>query len=104
VISGFYINDPDFELVPFIVDSSALSSGPGNTDVEVTVLDIRPCNPDSSPPSGYLSFTDAIAYEVRDDGVIMGGCGDYYWDPVNDPNFENVIEAFFYTFIATPKK
>ena len=101
LISGFYTN-LDFDQVAFVIESSALSSA-GNTDVEVTALEIRPCHPDSSPPPGYQQFTDALAYEVRNDGVILGNCGDYYWDPVNDPNFENPIFEFQYTFIATPQ-
>jgi hypothetical protein len=103
LISGFYAN-LDFDQVAFVVESSALSSGVGNSDVEVTVLEIERCNPDSfSPPAGYLGFTDVLAYEVRNDGVILGGCVDYYWDPVNDPNFEDLIIEFEYTFIATPQ-
>ena len=103
VISGFYSNF-DFEQVAFVVDSSDVS-GAGNTDVEVTTLDIRPCNPDTySPPVGYVGFTDVLAYEVRNDGVILGSCGDFYWDPVNDPNFFSPIFDFGYAFIATPQK
>ena len=102
VISGFYVS-VNFELVAFIVDSSTLSDGAGQTDVDVTPLDIRPCNPDSSPPPGYITLTDALAFQVRDDGVIVGNCQDVYWDPVNDPGFWNLIFDFGYTFIATPQ-
>lgn len=101
VISGFYANI-DFEIVAFVVDSSALS-GTGHTDVEVTALEIGSCHPDSSPPAGYQQFTDVFAFAVRNDGVILGNCQDYYWDPANDPNFENPIFEFAYTFIATPQ-
>ena len=97
VISGFYTNQ-DFEQVAFLVDSSALS-GAGNTDVEVTPLEIGPCHPDSSPPAGYQLFTDAFAYEVRNDGVVLGSCVDIYWDPIND---DLIFEAN-HLFIATPE-
>jgi hypothetical protein len=103
VISGFY-NNLDLEAVGFVVDSSAVSAGPGNTDVEVTPLEISPCDPDNySVPPGYVGFTDVYAYEVRNDGVVLGNCGDYYWDPVNDPDGVNRIFDFTYTFIATPQ-
>ena len=104
LISGFYTSFPDFEGVGFVAESSGLSNGPGPTNLDVTVLEIRPCNPDSSPPPGWFSFTDVFAQAVRNDGVIVGGCGDYYWEgPVADPYFSYVIFDYSYTFIATPE-
>ena len=104
LISGFYTNFPDFENVGFVAESSGISNDPGPVSLDVTVLQIRPCNPDSAPPPGWLSFTDVFAHAIRNDGVILGGCGDYYWEgPVADPDFLNVIFDYNYTFIATPE-
>lgn len=104
LISGFYINFPDFEAVGFVAESSDISDGPGPVNLDVTVLQIRPCNPESTPPPGWLSFTDVFAHSIRNDGVILGGCGDIYWEgPVADPGFSNLIFDYGYTFIATPE-
>ena len=104
LISGFYTSFPDFDNVGFVAESSDLSDGPGTVDIDVTVLQIRPCNPDSSPPPGWISFTDVFAQAIRNDGVVVGGCGDIYWEgPVADPDFENLIFDYGYTFIATPE-
>ena len=83
---------------------SGISNGPGPANLDVTVLEIRPCNPDSSPPPGWFSFTDVFAHAIRNDGVIVGGCGDFYWEgPVADPDFDNLIFDYSYIFIATPE-
>jgi hypothetical protein len=104
LISGFYINFPDFEGVGFVAESSGLSDGPWPVDLDVTVLEIRPCNPDSSAPPGWFSLTDTFAQSIRNDGVIVGQCGDVYWEgPGADPNFENLIFDYGFTFIATPE-
>ena len=104
LISGFYTSFPDFEQVGFVAESSGISSGPGPVDLDVTVLEIKPCNPDSSPPQGWITFTDVFAQAIRNDGVILGGCGDTYWEgPVADPNFLNLIFDYSYTFVATPE-
>ena len=104
LISGFYTSFPDFESVAFVAESSGISNGPGPVDLDVTVLEIRPCNPDSSPPPGWFSITDTFAHAIRNDGVIVGQCGDVYWEgPVEDPDFENLIFDYGYTFIATPE-
>jgi hypothetical protein len=104
LISGFYTSSPDFESVGFVAESSGIATGPGPVNLDVTVLEIRPCNPESSPPSEWLSFTDTFAQAIRNDGVIVGGCGDYYWEgSVADPDFLNVIFDYNYTFIATPE-
>ena len=104
MISGFYASSPDFEQVGFVAESSGLSDGPGHVSLDVTVLEIRPCNPDSSPPPGWFSFTDTFAQSIRNDGVIVGGCGDVYWEgPGADPGFDNLIFDFGVTFIATPE-
>ena len=104
LISGFYTSFPDFDNVGFVAESSDLSDGPGTVDIDVTVLQIRPCNPDSSPPPGWISFTDVFAQAIRNDGVVVGGCGDIYWEgPVADPGFDNPIFDYGYTFIATPE-
>ena len=105
LISGFYTSFPDGDAVGFVAESSDLSDGPGPVDLDVTVLEIRPCNPDFIPPPGFdYSFTDVFAQAIRNDGVIVGGCGDIYWEgPVADPNFLNLIFDYSYTFIATPE-
>lgn len=104
LISGFYTSFPDFEPVGFVAESSGLSNGPGPVNLDVTVLEIRPCNPDSSPPSGWFTLTDTFAEAIRNDGVIVGACGDVYWEgPVADPNFLNLIFDYGFTFIATPE-
>ena len=104
LISGFYTSFPDFEQVGFVAESSGISSGPGPVDLDVTVLEIKPCNPDSSPPQGWITFTDVFAQAIRNDGVVVGGCGDTYWEgPVADPNFSNLIFDYSYTFVATPE-
>jgi len=104
LISGFYSSFPDFELVGFVAESSGISDGPGPVNLDVMVLEIRPCNPDSSPPLGWFSFTDTVAHAIRNDGVILGRCEDIYWEgPVADPNFLNLIFDYRYTFIATPE-
>ena len=104
LISGFYINFPDFELVGFVAESSGLSDGPWPVNLDVTVLEIRPCNPDSSPPPGWFSFTDSLAVAIRNDGAILGGCQDIYLEgPAADPDFLNLIFDYGFTFIATPE-
>ena len=104
MISGFYINFPDFELVGFVAESSGISDGPWPVNLDVTVLEIRPCNPDSSAPPGWISFTDSLAVAIRNDGAILGGCQDIYWEgPAADPDFLNLIFDYGFTFIATPE-
>lgn len=104
LISGFYTNFPDFENVGFVAESSGISNDPGPVNLDVMVLEIKPCNPDSLPPPGWLSFTDTFAEAIRNDGVIVGQCGDIYWEgPAADPDFLNVIFDYEYTFIATPE-
>ena len=104
LISGFYVNFPDFEAVGFVAESSGLSDVPWPVNLDVTVLEIRPCNPDSSPPQGWFSFTDSYAQAIRNNGVVVGFCADVYWEGfAADPNFENLIFDYGYTFIATPE-
>ena len=104
LISGFYNSFPDFEAVGFVAESSGISDGPGPVNLDVTVLEIGPCHQDSSPPPGWFLLTDTFAQAIRNDGVIVGGCGDVYWEgPAADPTFENLILTYDYTFIATPE-
>jgi hypothetical protein len=104
LISGFYNSFPDFDAVGFVAESSDISDDPGPVMLDVTVLEIKPCNPESSPPPDWISFTDVFAQAIRNDGVVMGQCRDVYWaGPVADPGFSNLIFDYSFVFIATPE-
>ena len=99
LICGVY-KDPDtLEVKGF---ATTIPKGSGFETISLTndeVLHLSPCNPDlPPPPDGYVLLTDVWAYQVRNDGVVVGGCADYHYNSATD-------EIIWYPtsgFIATP--
>lgn len=99
VVAGWYVESPAFEAKSYV---TTLSSGSAFEQIALTddqVLYRKPCNPDVAPPPGpgYESFTDVIASQIRNDGVVVGTCTDGYFNPVT-------LDLVTYSagFIATP--
>lgn len=83
-ISGFYISPSSpFEFRGF---ATTLPEGDGFATISLAadeVLHLRPCNPQvPEPPDGYVVLTDVFIADIRNDGVVVGQCADYYfnWD------------------------
>lgn len=98
-IAGFYTESGTFESKSYV---ATLSSG---TDFEtITLADDqivyrKPCNPNlpPAPGPGYDLYTDVLASQIRNDGVVVGNCFDQY---VNETTGDFVV--YQYGFVATP--
>jgi len=101
LMSGFYL-DPD--TWNYIGYATTLPEGEGFEYVWLTdaeVVHLSPCDPDSPPPPpGYVILTDVFLAGVRNDGVVVGQCQDYYW---NWDTFDYIPLKTF-GLIATPVK
>ena len=101
LISGFYINPDTEEFTSYV---TTLPEGEGFESIVLTddeVVYLRPCDPDlPPPPEGYVILTDVLIADVRNDGVAVGKCVDYYvdWD-----TFDFILLGN-YGLIATPIK
>jgi hypothetical protein len=101
LISGFYINPDTEEFTGYV---TTLPEGEGFESIVLTddeVVYLRPCDPDlPPPPAGYVILTDVFIAGVRNDGVAVGQCVDYYvdWD-----TFDFILLGN-YGLIATPVK
>ena len=101
LMSGFYINPATFEFTGFV---TSLPEGDGFESIVLAddeIVHVRPCNPDvQSPPEGYEVLSDVFLSQVRNDGVAVGLCDDWYVNWVTD----DWIWLGSYGLIATPVK
>jgi hypothetical protein len=101
LIAGWYLDPVTFEFRSYV---TTLSSGTEFEDVELTddqMLHVSPCDPDLlPPPPGYEAFSDVYAQQVRNDGVVVGICQDYY---ISFSPFD-FIPVNSFGVIATPMK
>jgi hypothetical protein len=99
LLSGFYLNPVTFEFTGYVTtvpDSGGFESIVLSDD---EVVHLRPCDPDlPAPPEGYEIFTDVFIASVRNDGVAVGQCADYYFDPTAP----DLVEVNNFGLIATP--
>jgi hypothetical protein len=101
LITGFYLDPDTFEFRSYV---TTLSDGTEFESIELADdqrVYVSPCDPDlEEPPPGYFAFSDVFAQQVRNDGVVVGVCQDYF---IRFAPFD-----FFYVnsfgFIATPTK
>lgn len=101
LVSGFYVDPDTFEWKGYVATLSD-----GNEFEEITLSDDqvvyqRPCDPNVPPsPPGYEFFgTDIIASQIRNDGVVVGSCWDWYFNDTTGDWIE-----YAHGFIATPIK
>lgn len=101
LISGFYADPDTWEWKGYVTTLSD-----GNEFEEITLSDDqvvhqRPCDPNVPPsPPGYEFFgTDIIAKQIRNDGVVVGSCWDWYFNETTGDWIE-----YAHGFIATPIK
>ena len=101
LISGFYTDPDTWEWKGYV---TTLSNG--NEFEEITLSDDqvvyqKPCDPNvAPPPPGYgFLWTDFIASKIRNDGVVVGSCWDWYF---NETTGDWINHAR--GFIATPIK
>jgi len=101
LMSGFYVDAITQEFRGY---ATTLPEGSGFEYVWLTddeVVHLNPCDPDvPPPPDGYVLLTDVFLSQVRNDGVVVGQCQDYYW---NWDTFD-YIPFTNYGLIATPVK
>jgi hypothetical protein len=99
LLSGFYRNPMTFEFTGYV---TAVPDGQGFESIVLSgaeVVHLRPCDPDlPSPPEGYEIRTDVFIAGVRNDGIAVGQCADFYFDPTT---FHR-IPINTYGLIATP--
>jgi hypothetical protein len=104
LISGFYANPETWEYTGYV---TTLPDGDGFEYVWLTddeILHLKPCGTDLPPlPEGYVLVTDVFIPQVRNDGVAVGQCTDYYVDWFAEP-FPDWIWLGTYGLIATPVK
>ena len=101
LVSGFYLDPDTFEFKGYV---TTLSDGTGFEAITLTddeVIYQKPCDPNLPPPPGpgYELFTDVFTSQVRNDGVVVGGCGDFYFNPITGD-----LISYNYGYIATPVK
>jgi hypothetical protein len=99
LLSGFYSNPLTFEFTGY---ATTVPDGEGFESIVLTedeVVHLRPCDPDvETPPEGYVILTDVFLAGIRNDGVVVGQCGDYHFNPTTF----DLISKNNYGLIATP--
>ena len=101
LIAGFYTDPDTFDYKSYVTTVSAGTEFEEITLTDDQVLYQKPCNPNvpPSPGPGYVAGTWITASQIRNDGVVVGSCRDWY---VNETT-QDVI-GYGYGFIATPIK
>ncbi len=99
LIAGFYFDGESSEFKSYV---TRLSSGTEFEEITLGSDDIvhrKPCDPNVPPSPGpeYELFTDMFASQIRNDGVIVGSCSDYYFNETTGD-----FVSFNYGFVATP--
>ena len=98
LVTGFFL-DPD----AFVFKGFVTTLSDGNEFEEITLSDEQilhqsPCNPDFVPTEELVLYaTDMTASQIRNDGVVVGSCTDFYISQDTGEPF-----TFGYGFIATP--
>ena len=101
LISGFYTDPDTFDWKGYVT-----TLADGNEFEEITLSDDqvvyqKPCDPNvpPSPEPGYELLTDFIASQIRNDGVVIGSCWDWYFNETTGD-----LIGYAHGFIATPIK
>ena len=103
LVTGWY---PDFDTFEWKGYVTTLSDG--NEFEEITLSDDqvvyqKPCDANIPPPpepeADWVLFTYMTPLQIRNDGVILGICSDYYYNETTDVWIEHTNG-----FIATPIK
>jgi hypothetical protein len=101
LIAGWYLDAVTFEFKSYV---TTLSSGTEFEEIELTDdqrVHTSPCDPDlPPPPPGFEAFSDVYAQGIRNDGVVVGLCQDYWFNPTTG-EFQGLNS---FGFIATPTK
>lgn len=101
LITGFYLDPVTFEFKSY---ATTLSNGTAFEDVVLAddqIVHMSPCDPDlEEPPPGYEAGSDVYAQAVRNDGVVVGLCQDFF---VRFEPFD-FIQVNSFGLIATPIK
>jgi hypothetical protein len=101
LVAGWYLDPVTFEFRSYV---ATLSGDAGFETVELAedqMIHVSPCDPDlPPPPPGYEAFSDVFAQQVRNDGVVVGICQDYIFNPMTF----DFIPLNSFGFIATPIK
>lgn len=99
LMSGWFV-DPDTTVAVSFVTTIPETEGFSIISLtEDEIVHLSPCNPALPPPEGYFVLTDVFASAVRNDGVNVGQCTDYYIA-------DDWSDWFMHTYglIATPVK
>ena len=99
VIAGFYVDSDTFEFKSYVATLSSGTEFETITLAEDQILHQKPCNPNlpPAPGPGYDLFTDVTASQIRNDGVVVGNCGDVYFNETTGD-----FVQYSYGFVATP--
>jgi hypothetical protein len=99
LLSGFYRNPVTSEFTGY---ATTVPDGEGFETIVLTADEVvhrRPCDPDlPPPPDGYVILTDVFIAAIRTDGVVVGQCADYHYNPTTG----DLISFNNYGLIATP--
>ena len=100
LVTGFYLDSDTGEFKSFVTILSDDNEFEQVTLTDDQILYQKPCNPDvpDSPGPGYELYSDVTASQIRNDGVVVGSCTDYYF---NDLTVDLV--SYSIGFIATPE-
>ncbi len=101
LVTGWYLDPETFEYKAYV---TTLSKGTGFEAITLTddqMLYQKPCDSNIPPPPepDWVLYTDMTTSQIRNDGVIVGMCSDYY---VDEDTWDWV--EYHYGFIATPMK
>lgn len=102
LITGFYYDSVTFEVRSYVTTLSNDTEFETITLTDDQVLYQTHCDATLLPPEegDWVLFTDWYASQIRNDGVVVGGCSDTYWNLDTD----EYIFSEWYGFIATPIK
>jgi hypothetical protein len=99
LMSGFYVNPETSEFTGY---ATTVPDGEGFESIVLAddeIVHVRPCDPDlPPPPDGYEIISDVFTSNIRNDGVVVGQCNDYYVDWMTF----DFIPIRGYGLIATP--
>ncbi len=101
LVSGFYLDPDTFEFKGYVTTLSDSTGFEAITLTDDEVVYQKPCDPNLPPPPGpeYELFTDMFTSQIRNDGVVVGSCGDFYFSPITGD-----LVSYNYGYIATPVK
>jgi len=101
LMAGWYVDPVTWEYKGFV---TPLLEGDGFETISLTedeIVHVSPCNPAiPEAPPGYVVLSDTVLSAIRNDGVVVGICTDYY---VSEDGWDWYVVAQ-YGLVGTPVK